>query len=129
MRKKMALGEMAPGIGRRAGRWILAAALVSMSFGISMSMGPVAWSRVQRLPAPPRPPEAAPGPELAPVPNPDVQPPVDLDALTRPSFSITDFRSTTIDNSAGFGTGSQYRSSEDQRAIQTPGLAVKVPLQ
>jgi hypothetical protein len=51
------------------------------------------------------------------------------DATSHISLSVTDFRATTIDTSAGFVGGSRYRSAEDLRALQTPGLKLTVPFQ
>ncbi len=83
----------------------------------------------QKMPAPPVPTVNAPWTELAPMPDRDAHPPTNQDASSLVNVSVTDFRTTTIDNSAGFAGGSRYRSAEDLRAIQTPGLKLTVPLQ
>jgi hypothetical protein len=44
-------------------------------------------------------------------------------------IGLTDFRTRRYDHSAGYAPGSQFQTSEEKRAIQTPGLRLRVPLQ
>ena len=48
----------------------------------------------------------------------------------RPQVQLKDFRADPFQQSGlGYPRGSQFQSDEDKRPIQTPGLAVRVPLQ
>jgi hypothetical protein len=81
------------------------------------------------LPVPPTPSAFVPRTELAPVPDRDAHVPIRQDTTSHINLSVADFRATAIDTSAGFVAGSRYRSAEDLRALQTPGLKLTVPLQ
>jgi hypothetical protein len=83
----------------------------------------------QKMPAPPMPLVHAPWQELAPIPDRDATPPVSRDSSSFVNVNVTDFRTTAIQTSAGFAGGSQYRSAEDLRSIQAPGVKLAVPLQ
>jgi hypothetical protein len=80
-----------------------------------------------KIPVPPILSAAVAQSESAPVPDRDAHASMKQDATSRINLSVTDFRATTIDTSAGFVGGSRYRSAEDQRALQTPGLKLTVP--
>jgi hypothetical protein len=80
------------------------------------------------LPVPPVPPMHPPLDQAAPIPNPDARAPRDVDS-GRPQVSVTDFRMGSEDPSLGYSPGSHFKTSEDRRVIQTPGLTVRVPLQ
>ena len=87
-----------------------------------------ASATADNLPTPPRPPIDVPQTEVAPVPNPDAQAPIDP-ASSAPSVNVKLYRSNTFDPSLGFTPGSRYQSSEDRKPIQTPGLSFSVPIQ
>jgi hypothetical protein len=80
------------------------------------------------LPVPPVPPVHPPLGQSAPIPNPDTRAP-QYAGSGRPNVSITDFRFSRQDQSLGYSPGSQFQSDVDRHGIQTPGLAVRVPLQ
>jgi hypothetical protein len=80
------------------------------------------------LPIPPLPPPRPPLVQSAPTPNRDVWAPAPT-ALPGPQVSLRDFRSQGFSQNQGYTPGSQYETAEDKRPIQTPGLAVSVPLQ
>jgi hypothetical protein len=42
--------------------------------------------------------------------------------------SVQDFRADRFGQALGYTPGSQFQTSEDKRPIQTPGVAVQVPL-
>lgn len=80
------------------------------------------------LPVPPIPPLHPPMDQSAPLPNPDIEAPP-TEASQGPQFSLHDFRVNHFTSGMGYTPGSQFEASEEKRAIQTPGVAVKVPLQ
>jgi hypothetical protein len=80
------------------------------------------------LPVPPIPPDHPQIGESAPVPNVDARAPV-APPSNAPKVDIRQFRNRPYDPGMGFAPGSRYQSSEDRRAIQTPGLSISVPLQ
>ena len=80
------------------------------------------------LPVPPIPPQDPPSAQSAPVPNRDLQAPPDSDG-DRTQFGLQDFRIRRFYQGMGYGPGSHFETSEEKRPIQTPGVAVKVPLQ
>ncbi|MGC1409397.1 MAG: hypothetical protein WA864_10685 [Acetobacteraceae bacterium] len=84
-----------------------------------------------RLPEPPIPPAHPPTAQSAPIPNPDAQAP--LSAEQRGArVSVQDFRvdhfGQSLGYTLGYTPGSQFETSEDKRSIQTPGVAVQLPL-
>lgn len=81
----------------------------------------------QELPVPPVPPSSPPLAEIAPTPNVDAPAPVTT-ASDAPSVYVRLYRANLFDPSLGFAPGSRYQSSEDRKAIQTPGLSISVPL-
>jgi hypothetical protein len=64
----------------------------------------------------------------APLPNRDVQPPPDPNSSPHAKVSPTDFHLPKVDADAGYPYGSQYRSPEDMKPIDTPGFTVTFPL-
>jgi hypothetical protein len=80
------------------------------------------------LPVPPIPPEDQQLAEAAPVPDRDAQAPV-APTSNDPSVDVRLYRTKNYDSSAGFVPGSRYQSAEDRKPIQTPGIAILVPLQ
>ena len=79
------------------------------------------------LPIPPIPPPVPPAGQTAPIPDRDAQAPPDENSNgTR--VGVQDFRVERFNDSPGYTPGSQFRTSEDKRPIQTPGLSVHVPL-
>jgi hypothetical protein len=79
------------------------------------------------LPIPPIPPAHPPADEAAPMPDPDLRPPAG-EIRSGPQIKLQDFRQGREDQSLGYSPGSHFRTSEDKRVIQTPGLSVQVPL-
>jgi hypothetical protein len=80
------------------------------------------------LPVPPIPPAHPPTAQSAPMPNPDARAPQE-NSSGGTQVSFTDFRLDRDRRSLGYSPGSQFQTSEDRRALQTPGLTVRVPLQ
>jgi hypothetical protein len=81
------------------------------------------------LPIPPVPPPQPSNGVAAPVPDTTIQAPTTLadeSMSVRPQF----YRSTplTYGPSSGYLPGSRYQDNEDQKAIQTPGFVLTVPL-
>jgi hypothetical protein len=91
-----------------------------------LSLAPVIASRADDLPIPPVPPYPPPSSESAPVPNRASAPAQPLSE--EPNLNLKLYRSQPPDPSLGFSPGSRYQSSEDRKAIQTPGLSLSVPL-
>jgi hypothetical protein len=79
------------------------------------------------LPVPPIPPPVPPLADTAPVPNVNAEAPVPPDS-GEPSVSVRMYRAKMYDPSLGFVPGSHYQSTEDRKAIQTPGFSINVPL-
>jgi hypothetical protein len=88
--------------------------------------GPAALA--EDLPVPPIPPEHPPLGQVAPVPNIDAREPVAATS-NAPSIDVRLYRARPYDPGLGFAPGSRYQTSEDRKAIQTPGLSISVPLQ
>ncbi len=79
------------------------------------------------LPVPPIPPADPPSGQSAPLPDRDMQPP--LDATSQGArVSVEDFRIRRFYPGLAYSPGSHFETSEEKRPIQTPGLAVQVPL-
>ena len=78
------------------------------------------------LPVPPIPPAHPPTDQSAPVPDRDAQAP--SEAVEGPRVAVRDFRVRRFNQGLGYVPGSQFETSEEKRPIQTPGLAVQVPL-
>jgi hypothetical protein len=79
------------------------------------------------LPLPPVPPLRPPVAQVAPTPDRDATAPwvpADDGVRIRPQ----DFRARLLTEGLGYTPGSQFQTSEDKRAIQTPGLSLQVPL-
>ena len=79
------------------------------------------------LPLPPVPPDHAPVADIAPIPDREAAEPA-APASEEPNVNVKMYRSNSYDPSLGFAPGSRYQSSEDRKAIQTPGLSLSVPL-
>ncbi len=92
---------------------------------LSLLLAPAAMA--ESLPVPPMPPADPVVGEVAPVPDPDASAPISLSA-EQPRVDVKLYRATPYDPGLGFAPGSRYRSSEDRKPIQTPGLSVSVPL-
>ena len=80
-----------------------------------------------RLPVPPIPPASPPATFSAPVPNPDAQAPPPTASLGL-HMTVEDFRVNRPNPAFGYTPGSQFETSEEKRPIQTPGVAVQLPL-
>jgi hypothetical protein len=97
------------------------------------SIAVVSWfllvgsAAAQDLPTPPVPPDHPPQADGAPVPNIDAQAPLQVKEEGT-SVNVMLYRAHYFDPSMGFAPGSKYQSSEDRKAIQTPGFSVTVPL-
>jgi hypothetical protein len=80
------------------------------------------------LPVPPIPPADPQTAQRAPVPDRDAQGPAAI-VPEGPHVRVQDFRADRFNNQGlGYTPGSHYSTSEDRRPIQTPGLAVQLPL-
>ena len=79
----------------------------------------------RRTPVPPIPPAGAQPAKPAPMPDRDVQPPPDL---PHTKVTPTDFHLPKVDADAGYPYGSQHRSPEDMKPIDTPGFTLTFPL-
>jgi hypothetical protein len=90
-----------------------------------MTFSPFAMA--DELPVPPIPPRVPPLADAAPVPNVNAEAPVRPDS-NGPSVNVRLYRAKTYDPSVGFVPGSRFESTEDRKAIQTPGLSIDVPL-
>jgi hypothetical protein len=89
------------------------------------AVGPLAYA--EELPVPPIPPALPNLADAAPVPNVDAQAPM-APGSDQPSINMRLYRARTYDPAGGFVPGSRYQSSEDRKAIQTPGFSINVPL-
>lgn len=86
----------------------------------------LAWGR-SALPVPPVPPT---NPETpAPVPDPNQHAPPPQDTKSHVEWSITEFRAQNYEPGVAFAAGSRYRTDEDRKTLQTPGLLMRVPLE
>jgi hypothetical protein len=81
----------------------------------------------ENLPVPPIPPVTPVPDATAPIPDPDVRVPV-AEVSEAPRVDVRLYRSTPYDPGVAFAPGSRYRSNEDRKPIQTPGLSISVPL-
>lgn len=79
------------------------------------------------LPLPPLPPENPPVDQTAPVPDLDARAPL-VPASEQPTVNVKLYRYNPPETSMGFAPGSRYQSTEDRKAIQTPGFSVSVPV-
>jgi hypothetical protein len=96
--------------------------LVAMLMTGSVTGGPA-----DDLPVPPQPPPIVPSPDIAPVPDFGASAPIRPESED-PSLNVKLYRYTPPDSSQGFSPGSRYQSTEDRKAIQTPGFSFSVPL-
>ncbi len=81
----------------------------------------------EELPVPPSPPDRGPASDAAPVPNLDAQNPATA-SQAQTNVQVQFYRSQPYQAGVGFAPGSRYRTPEDRKPIQTPGLSVSVPL-
>lgn len=80
------------------------------------------------LPVPPPPPAQVSGAAAAPVPDPDAR--LNLpDGDPRASLEIRNFQTPSYSAGQAFAPGSRFRTPEERRPIQTPGLSLVVPLE
>ncbi|HEX3573694.1 MAG TPA: hypothetical protein VHU42_03750 [Rhodopila sp.] len=82
----------------------------------------------ENLPIPPIPPAHPLIADAAPIPNVDAEAPASHE-VEKVSVDVRLYRVKLYDPSLGFAPGSRYQSTEDRKAIQTPGFSVSVPLQ
>lgn len=80
------------------------------------------------LPIPPTPPDNAPTDTAAPVPDSGRIAPMTL-ANAETQVKLRLYRLRRPDGSMGFLPGSRFETSEERKAIQTPGISLSVPLQ
>jgi len=93
--------------------------------GVLMTMGA---APKRPLPVPPIPPAHPPSVQTAPLPDRDLQAPAAA-ATTGTQLDMRNFRVPNIQQGMRYTPGSQFRTSDDKRPVQTPGLTVRVPLQ
>ena len=79
------------------------------------------------LPLPPVPPDMTTLRSSAPVPDANVQDP-SANTIPAAKFTLRLYRNDAFNASYGFTPGSRYQSTEDKKAIQTPGFSVTVPI-
>jgi hypothetical protein len=84
-------------------------------------------SPLPALPLPPIPPPNPPTDQSAPIPDRDAQAPPES-GTQGARVGVRDFRVRRFNEGLGYVPGSQFETSEEKRPIQTPGLAVQVPL-
>ncbi len=80
------------------------------------------------LPVPPIPPGQPPADRSAPMPDRDLQAPLD-GASQGVKVSVQDFRIRRFYQGLGYTPGSHFETSEERKPIQTPGLTLQVPIQ
>jgi hypothetical protein len=88
----------------------------------------VAASPPPPLPVPPIPPANIPSDRSAPLPDRDFRAPLDTSSQGV-RVMPEDFRIERYYQGLAFGQGSHFSTSEEKRSIQTPGVAVQVPIQ
>ncbi|MEJ0017066.1 MAG: hypothetical protein WDN25_10960 [Acetobacteraceae bacterium] len=108
---------------RRNGR-----AMTRLCLAVAVLIATTGAAPRRTLPVPPIPPARPPADQTAPLPNRDVQAPITT-SDTGMQVRLQDFRVRRLNQSYGYTPGSQYEGAEDKRAIQTPGLTLRVPLQ
>jgi hypothetical protein len=91
-----------------------------------MMAGSAAYA--EQLPVPPLPPDNPPLDQSAPIPNPDARAPFGSGS-EQSRVNVKFYRFNPPNPSMGFAPGSRYQTSEDRKAIQTPGFSVSVPVQ
>ena len=97
-------------------------------WAVVVLLATVGASPPRALPVPPIPPAHPPTDQSAPMPDRDALAPPDT-VVQGPRVGVRDFRiHQFINQGLGYAPGSQFESSEEKRPIQTPGLAVQVPL-
>ena len=79
------------------------------------------------LPEPPTPPAHVPGPDVAPTPNPDAR--LRSDAQEHASVELRMFQRPSTDFGQAFTPGSRFRTPEERRPLQTPGISLTVPIE
>jgi len=79
------------------------------------------------LPVPPVPPAQQVQSQNAPVPNPDADGWVPQEEA-HSYVAIRNFKSPLGQPGSGYTPGSQFRTPEDRKAIQTPGVSFTVPI-
>ena len=97
-------------------------ALIATATLLTMAAAP------QPLPLPPMPPDNAPTDTAAPIPDSGLRAPLTL-ANADPQVKLRLYRLRRPDGSMGFLPGSRFETSEERKAIQTPGISLSVPLQ
>lgn len=99
------------------------------TFGFAVLAGflTVAAAPDNDLPVPPIPPTQGPADIAAPVPDSDARGPLTL-ASEEARFKLQLYRVRRPDGSVGFLPGSRYETTEERKAIQTPGISFIVPL-
>jgi hypothetical protein len=80
------------------------------------------------LPEPPMPPARIPDPDMAPTPDRDART-GDGPEAQHTSVEIKLFRSPQGDTGMAFSPGSRFRTPEDRKPIQTPGVSFTVPIE
>jgi hypothetical protein len=85
-------------------------------------------AKAEDLPVPPVPPDHPAVAQAAPIPDIDAEAPAAPES-DKMSVDVRLYRVKLYDPSLGFAPGSHYQSTEDRKAIQTPGFSVSVPLQ
>ena len=90
-----------------------------------LSCGP-AWA--EDLPEPPTPPSRIPEAEAAPVPDREISAGI-ASAADTASVELRDFQSPASQPGLGFTPGSRFRTPQERKPVQTPGVSISVPLQ
>ncbi len=80
------------------------------------------------LPEPPPPPSRVPDRDLAPTPNPDLRVAPSFEAQ-HASVELKMFQRLPGDTGVAFAPGSRFRTPEERKPIQTPGIRVTVPIE
>jgi len=80
----------------------------------------------ESLPQPPKPPASIPDRDPAPTPNKDMQ--VAAPSSQHANVEFRNFQRSPADAGVAFAPGSRFRTPEERKPIQTPGVSVTVPI-
>jgi hypothetical protein len=80
------------------------------------------------LPEPPVPPSRIPEPDIAPTPDRDARTGL-LPEAQRAGVELKVFNAPSYDAGMAFGPGSRFRTPEERKPLQTPGVSFTVPIE
>ncbi len=117
--------ETRHGTGQGTDQWVVRRVRTGLLSAAALIL--IAATPEPMLPIPPIPPPNPPTDTAAPMPDDAQRAPV-IVAEDDMRVRLQLYRLRRYDGSRGFLPGSRFETSEERKAIQTPGLSVSVPL-